>query len=410
MIRKNRIPSAPLRLAVVVHGRFYAFDLSRELIRQGIDLILLTNYPKYVAQRFGIPCEKVINCVTHGVLSRLSHLGGRRCRAFFEPVLHRWFSRWAAGKLGSMEIDAIHTFSGVSEELMLALLDRPVVKAVVRGSAHVRTQDRLLEQEEARSGQSMDRPSPWMIAREEREYELADLLFVLSSFAYKSFEREGVPAEKLRLLPLGSEVARFGATLQDIEGRCSRILAGEPLRILTVGSFSLQKGALDLIEIATRLKGRAKFLMVGDIESKTLQLLAGDKIEFLARQPQFSLPEIYRNGDVFLFPTIQDGYAVVLAQAQAAGLPILATPNCGAPDIVEENRNGWILPIRNPGAFIERLEWCDANREALARMVRFTHETFRPRDWSDVATDLIDVYTKALETSQLQDAIRLAHI
>ena len=61
MIRKNRIPSAPLRLAMVVHGRFHAFDLSRELIRQGVDLILLTNYPKYVAQRFGIPREKVIS-------------------------------------------------------------------------------------------------------------------------------------------------------------------------------------------------------------------------------------------------------------------------------------------------------------------------------------------------------------
>ena len=286
----------------------------------------------------------------------------------------------------------------------------PVVKAVVRGSAHVRTQDRLLEQEEARSGQSMDRPSPWMIAREEREYELADLLFVLSSFAYKSFEREGVPAEKLRLLPLGSEVARFGATLQDIEGRCSRILAGEPLQILTVGSFSFRKGALDLIEVATRLRGRMKFLMVGDIESKRLRLMAGDNIEFLPRQPEFSLPAIYRKGDVFLFPTVEDGYAVVLSQAQAAGLPVLATPNCAAPDIVQENKNGWILPIRNPEAFIERLEWCNANREALARIVRLTHQTFRPRDWKDVASDLIDAYMKALKTSQLQIEIGIVHI
>jgi len=410
MIRKNRIPSAPLRLAIVVHGRFHAFDLSRELIRQGVDLILLTNYPKYVAQRFGIPREKVISCITHGLLSRLTDLGGHRCRALFEPFLHRWFSRWAAGKLGSMDIKAIHAFSGVSEELMMAFLDRPVVKAMVRGSAHIRTQGRLLEEEEARSGQSIDRPSPWIIAREEREYKLADLLFVLSSFAYKSFEGEGAPAEKLRLLPLGSEVARFGATAQDIEARCSRILAGEPLRILTVGSFSLRKGALDLIEVARRLKGRMKFLMVGDIESKRLRLMSGDNIEFLPRQPQSSLPAIYRKGDVFLFPTIEDGYAVVLAQAQAAGLLILATPNCAAPDIVQENTNGWILPIRNPGAFIERLEWCDANREALAHMVRFTHETFRPRDWTDVASDLIDAYMKALKASPQQNGIRLVHI
>ena len=94
---------------------------------------------------------------------------------------------------------------------------------------------------------------------------------------------------------------------------------------------------------------------------------------------------------MFILPTIQDGYAVVLAQAQAAGLAILATTNCSAPDIVRENENGWILPIRNPAAFVSRLEWCDANRDELARMVRTAHENYRPRDWSRVATDLIEI-------------------
>src|SRR5205823_1206331 len=119
---------------------------------------------------------------------------------------------------------------------------------------------------------------------------------------------------------------------------------------------------------------------------------AGAYIKFLPRQPQFSLPSIYREADVFLFPTIEDGYAVVLAQAQAAGLPILATANCGAPDILQENENGWVLPIRSPLAFIQKLEWCDLNRGALARMVRCTYEAFRPRDWSEVASDLVNAY------------------
>ena len=78
-------------------GRFHAFDLARELIRQGVEVTLLTNYPKYVAERFGIPREHVLNCVSHGVFSRLiERVAGTGQQAIFEPLLHHWFSRWAA--------------------------------------------------------------------------------------------------------------------------------------------------------------------------------------------------------------------------------------------------------------------------------------------------------------------------
>jgi len=238
----------------------------------------------------------------------------------------------------------------------------------------------------------MDRPSAWRVAREEREYKIADMIFVLSSFADRSFVAEGVPPSKIRTVPLGSELSRFCASQDDIERRCARIQAGGPLRVLTVGSFSFRKGALDLVEIANSLHGRMKFRMVGDVARNVLDLKTSAKIEFMPRQPQFSLPSIYREADLFLFPTIEDGYAVVLAQAQAAGLPILATPNCAAPDILKENENGWILPIRNPAAFIEKLEWCDSNRGTLARVVRSAYENYRPRDWAQVAAELINTY------------------
>ena len=383
----------PLKIAIVVHGRFHAFDLARELIRQGAQVTLLTNYPKYTAQEFGIPKSNVINCVWHGVACRLAErVAGQRAELVLEPLLHRSFSKWAARKLSSLDINAVHVFSGVAEELLLSICDRPVVKSLVRGSAHIRTQARLLDEERSRCGQEMDRPTTWRIAREEREYELADMIFVLSSFAQRSFEAEGVSLEKLRSVPLGSELKRFRASKEDIERRCARIMAGEPLQVLTVGSFSFRKGALDLSEIAAKLSGRMKFRMVGDVASNALRLKRERNIEFISRQPQFSLSSFYREADLFVFPTIEDGYAVVLSQAQAAGLPILATPNCAAPDILLDNENGWILPIRNAAAFIAKLQWCDSHRRRLADMVRSSYESYQPRDWAQVAADLIGTY------------------
>jgi glycosyltransferase involved in cell wall biosynthesis len=108
-----------------------------------------------------------------------------------------------------------------------------------------------------------------------------------------------------------------------------------------------------------------------------------------AAVPEQQLPAIYAWGDVFLLPTIEDGFAVVLAQAQAAGLPILCTTNCGGPDIIASGGKGWIVPIRSPEQIIARLLWCDANRAELADMTEHLHEHPPQRNWDDVARDFL---------------------
>jgi glycosyltransferase involved in cell wall biosynthesis len=279
----------------------------------------------------------------------------------------------------------------VAEELFLALDGGRVRKSLIRGSAHIDLQSELLREEASRASRKIETPSNWMIAREKREYELADEVVVLSSFAWRSFIDRGFPESKLRLLPLGAELLRFRPEPAVIERRCQRIRSGRPLRVLTVGAFSYQKGVVDLVQIARQLAGRCEFRFVGAVarEAVALRKEASGWIEFVPKQPERRLPEFYGWGDVFVFPTIHDGYAVVLAQAQAAGLPVLTTTNCAGPDLVVEGQTGWILPIRSAAAFVERLEQCALNREALAGTVRAVYEKFQPRDWRQVAADLV---------------------
>lgn len=392
----------PLRIGIVVHGRFHAFELARELLRQGADVTVLTNYPGRIVESFGVPRPRVRSLVTHGVLSRLIHrCGGESTRRLFEPRFHRWFSRWAAARLrGMRELDAIHSFSGVSEEILRRFQGGRPLLSLVRGSAHIVAQARLLAQEEERCGRPIEQPSRWVIARETREYRMADLVVVLSSFAAKTFLEEGFPPHKLRILPLGSEVARFRPNENVVRERCRRISSGEPLRILTVGSFTYQKGMYDLARIARELNGAFQFKFVGDCAPETAALRAASKgfIQFVPRQSQFLLPRQYAENDLFVFTTLQDGYAAVLAQAFAGGLPILTTPNCAGPDLVREGETGWVLPVRAPGAFTERLRWCDTHRGEVAAMVWNAYRRFHPRDWAEVASDLQRIFTDAIHS------------
>src|SRR4029453_3283978 len=170
----------------------------------------------------------------------LAGRAGRAIGEWWEPIGHRLFGRWAARELARERGDVIHCWSGVSEEILSSGSARNALTLLMRGSSHVVTQRRLLDEESARASMPLDRPSDWMIARERREYELADRINVLSTFCWRSFEDEGTAPDRLALLPLGVDIEAFRPSADVEQRRRRRILAGEPLRVLYVGLLSFR--------------------------------------------------------------------------------------------------------------------------------------------------------------------------
>jgi glycosyltransferase involved in cell wall biosynthesis len=378
-----------MKIAIVVPGRFHAFDLGRALLRRGHDVTLFTNYPKWAVKRFGFPEKRVRSCWVHGVIAKgiFRFSDGKTPRP--ERWLNPFFGSWASKELSREHWDVVHSWSGVSEEI-LRNEDGRTVRFLMRGSSHIRAQYEILRAEEQRTGIRLDCPDEWIRSREQREYELAQRVVVLSSFARDTFVAEGVDPARMRLLLLGANTEAFSPTPDIIESRCQRILSGEPLRVLYVGALSLRKGLLDAAAIARKLRtNRFRFRFIGPVLVEARQVTNELKqiAEVLGKKPQRELPTWYSTGDIFIFPTLEDGFPVALAQAQAAALPILTTPNGSGPDLISEGETGWVLPIRSPEAFVERLLWCDTNRSALAEMVRRLYRTHKIRNWDDVATD-----------------------
>jgi glycosyltransferase involved in cell wall biosynthesis len=377
-----------MRIAIVVQGRFHAFDLSRALLQRNHDVTIFTNYPSFAVGRLGIPKANVRAFPLHGVLARGLLRDSLPFREGRDRLIHSLFGRWAARMLRAADHDVKHVWTGIAEEVLRERT--PGVAFVMRGSAHIRTQARILMDESDRVGSRVSGPSRWMIAREEREYALADRIIVLSRFAWDSFAVEGTSPERLRILPLGANLTEFRPGENFAMRRRKRIAAEEPLRILYVGAVSCRKGAHDLSAMVAALPGdQFRFRIVGPVapDACSVSHRIRRSCEIVGKVRRERLREHYDWADVFVFPTIEDGYAVVLAQAAAAGLPIITTPNCSGPDFIEEGRNGWIVPIRNPEAFIRRLRWCADNRGELAAMTSRVYADFKPRDWQEVAAD-----------------------
>lgn len=383
-----------MRILIAVHGRFFAFDLARALLARGHDVTVLTNYPRWAAARFGLPAACVRSVVSHGVLARAAwRIRDRVPNAYPEAWLHRLFGDRVAALASREHWDVLLAWSGVAEEALGALGGARTLRLVLRGSTHVRTQSRILEEEMRRTGVALDRPSAWMIAREEREYAAADGIIVLSRFCRDSFRVHGYPSGRVQVLPLGVRTDVFRPSAETIQRRRARILAGEPIRVLNVGAFSLRKGMWDVPAIVQALDGRRlQFRFVGTVtpEARDVARALRGAATFLPPVPEQQLPLVYAEGDVFLLPTLEEGFPAVLAQAGAAGLPILTTPNGAGADAVRDGETGWVLPPRRPDAFAARLAWCDGHRPALADMVERLPASFTPHDWSGVARDFED--------------------
>jgi glycosyltransferase involved in cell wall biosynthesis len=366
------------------------------LIDQGHDVTLFTNYPKWAVKRWGIPPSQVRTNLAHGVASRIFWRLSRS--ETIDRWLHEIFGRWIARRLRQEHFDVFHCFSGIALEAFEQLAPSTTLRMLVRGSAHIREQTRLLDEEEKRLGHAIGKPGSWIIEREEEEYQVADVVVVLSTFARDSFVKWGVTVDKLEILGLGVSPSSFRLSDSFVEMRRDRLLANQRLRVLYVGALSAQKGVRDLLAVVRNLRDRFDFRLVGPVVPEIKQLASNFKeAEIVGKVPEAQLKDHYAWADIFLFPTIQDGFAQVLIQAYAAGLPIVTTTNCSGPDLIREGQTGWIVPIRNPGAIIARLEWCDSHRSGLATMVDSMHHQFPPRDWEHVASDFVGIAERRLD-------------
>lgn len=392
-----------MKIAVVVHGRFHAFDLARELIGLGHEVLLLTNYPKRWPEKFGVPAENVKSLVAHGVLARAASALGKAAgnEKLWEPFLHQWFGRWAARQIERNPVDASHTFSGVAEEILNDARAKQKIRSLVRASSHILVQKQILADEYKRTGINPIGPSEWMIQRELREYEEADLIITLSSWCRQTFLNQGVQEEKVFTIRSGNQLAKFKASPDVMHERLRRIQNGSSLRVLTTGSVNLRKGLWDALEVFADAPAGVEFTWVGEVHPQVRKLLSdkNPNCRFHARVSQFELKHFYAEADLFMTLSLEEGYAAVIGQALASGLPVLATQHAGV-DHIREGQNGWVIPIRRPDLALERLRWIQGNRELFSVIAHHSLKNPGVKDWRQTAEKLVVAYEEFLQSKK----------
>jgi len=205
-----------------------------------------------------------------------------------------------------------------------------------------------------------------MAGRMRREYEIADRIMTPSSAAVDSFISAGITPEKILKVHFGVDTEMFHpmGTTEDQPHR--------PFRVLYVGRLELLKGLPYLLEAWQSAKlENSELLLVGrrlpEIEP-VLHKFAANNIRVLNEVPRNQLPALYNAADLLVFPTLCDGFGIVLLEAMACGLPVIATNNCGGPDCIKEGTNGFLVPICNSISIADKLHVLHHDREILRAM------------------------------------------
>ena len=229
------------------------------------------------------------------------------------------------------------------------------------------------------TGLDVEVPHPRTIEQELAEYESADYIAVPSTFVARTFIAAGVPETKLLINPFGVDLSLFSDA-----GLPFQVPARERgLRVLHVGGVAPRKGVHYLLEAVARVPEATLTLVGGISPAMGTHVRKYERVKAIGGVPGRDLPRWYREADVFCLLSIEEGLALVLLQAMAMGLPVIATPNTGAEDLIEDGVHGFIVPARDPEAAAARLQQLadapDLRREMGARARARIAEGF---DWA----------------------------
>lgn len=284
------------------------------------------------------------------------------------------------------EDGALHTFRAAKAAGKKCIYDLPI--------GYWRSAHQILAEEAGRLPQwraTMDGLSDTAakLERKDQELRLADQILVASTFTKQTLEKCPFPLAPIAVTPYGADDVAHGRPHP--RGHSGK------LRVLFVGSLSQRKGIADLFEAAAMVGPAIELTLIGrkagvHCPALDMELVRHRWIPSLPREK--ILAEMCAH-DVLVFPSLFEGFGLVVTEALSQGLPVITTSHTCGPDVLTEGEDGFIVPIRDPHAIAGRLELLHRDRERLAAMSEAARKKAERLKWADYRRRIVEVVTSS---------------
>ena len=201
------------------------------------------------------------------------------------------------------------------------------------------------------------------------------------------------------VIPNGIDLERFeNLSKEDLR---SELEIKEGKIILFVGTLRPVKGVRYLIEamkIVTDKNKNKRLFIVGDgeergyLESLVRNLNIERYVTFVGKVPNEEVPEYMGASDVFVLPSLSEGFPVTVIEAMASGLPIVATDVRGLSEIIKNGENGFLVKPKNSIEIAEKVLLLLEDDELRRRISRNNKEEVKRYSWENIVENLKEVY------------------
>jgi alpha-maltose-1-phosphate synthase len=373
-------------------GQFHMYELARQVYERGALKSLYTGTPRFLVKT--VPKKHVRTFPwVYTPAKVLSRYWITQRLPKLDYLAMTSFDDWVSRSMEPCRIFHFLSSFGVRSHAE-ARRRFGAVTICDRGSSHIVYQDHILAEEFARWKQPYERIDPRVVDREVTVYESADYVVVPSSFCERSFIEQGIPHSKLRRAAYGTDLNLFHPEPK----------RDDKFRVIYVGALTLQKGIPYLLEAVADLQPYVELELIGPLSDEARPFLAKyeGSFRYLGAKPRTELRKYYSQASVFAIASIQEGLSLVMAQAMACGLPVIATENTGGADLFDDGVEGFIVPIRSARAIRDRIEVLLDNRLRLDKMGAAALKRVQSlRGWDSYGDDIERIYAGALEKTQL---------
>lgn len=296
-----------------------------------------------------------------------------------DAVYHS-LDRKVSQRLADDRFTGVYAYEDGAQESFLAATRRDKVRIYDLPIGYWRAARAILQEEAEREPEwavtlNGNQDSPEKTARKDAELHQANLVVVASSFTLRTLEHATDFRGSVVMIP-------YGAPRPEgvFPGRHPGHPAGK-LRVLFVGSLGQRKGLSYLFRAVQMLGTGVELTVIGARPLTACAALDREltKIRWVASCSHREVLAEMATNDVFVFPSLFEGFGLVLLEAMAMGLPIITTAHTAGPDLITEGVEGFIVPIRSAEAIAEKLEILRSNpvrRAAMSEQARLRAREF----------------------------------
>jgi glycosyltransferase involved in cell wall biosynthesis len=291
--------------------------------------------------------------------------------------------------------DLFHGWSGSSLRSLRYCRERGIVSFMENPAPHFRYNEEIIGAEYDRLGIRWKK-DPEVFKRFfgfepdylQGEYDAAQYLLLESEFTRDTFLSQGLPGEKLLVIPPGVDTVRLRPPGSPRPKR--------PFRVVFVGVLGVRKGVQYLLDAWSELSLRdAELVLVGTIRDDIRPLIERRRDVGGIRFMGFvrDLVSLYHEGSVFVFPSLSEGSAKVTHEAMACGLPVIVTPNAGS--VARDREDGFLIPPGDLEALKEKLLILYEDHELREQMGQNARRRIEGFTWDIHREHLLAIYEAA---------------